>query len=351
MSYKWTFEQMPERVSTLGQPKTLTLEGWAAPHGRARKNPIFKEVIKSRVQTTRYPGQSGAPTRHVFGTHWEDMELTGRWMDRHLASAGKTAEDVVAEWQEFVRDERTLRVAWGPVVSYTGFIEELETAYESPNEVAYRIKLLVDKRDEASTTGRSAQPSTPINDQTEAALTTWANLGELLEAVSVDMEPDFFDSLNRLGAELNKPQAAFNNFVNQLDSFEKKTFGAIASFRTAITGFRAGILGMRDVILNAQLDTAITVHTAKSDVAWFQYQLAFDDQTYEILAILADLDRQAELAGRDVATKLVTALEGDTWDSLSTRATGGVDGSTALRELNGGKYGEQPRAGHAYLVP
>ena len=58
----------------------------------------------------------------------------------------------------------------------------------------------------------------------------------------------------------------------------------------------------------------------------------------------------AELAQESEASKFVLAREGDTWESISTRASGGPDKAGAIRTLNGARYGEKPRPGELYLV-
>lgn len=346
---KWTFEQLNERANR-GPLKTLTLDGWAAPHGRPRQRPVIKELIKSRVSTTRYPGQSGPGTRHSFGTHWEDFELVGRWMTKDLARSGGTAQLAALDWTGFIQDERTCRISWGAVVSYLGFMEELEIARESEHEIAYRMKFLIDKREDAENVDLAAVPP-PIDDNVDQVLKQWAALGKLAVDTSPDWSPDFFDKVNGIVSLVNQPAAEFNKFVGKLEDIEGKSFSAIRGFQNSISGFNTGILELRDAVVDTALDTAVAVRTAVSDVRFFEYQFSTDSDTYAMAATLADLDRHAELAGQPESVRMVFAREGDSWETLAARGAGDPSKAADLRSSAGAKYGEQPEPGTGYLVP
>lgn len=340
---KWTFEQLQ---GPKGERKKLELDGWNAPFGRPRRDPVIKEVIKSRIQTTRYPG-SHTQTRHAFGTHWEPTELKGRWMTK---AGGMTANEFADEWTKFVRDERTCRIAWGFIVSYTGYIEELELARESEHEIAWKMVIQVDTRDDLKQTRKTPVAfATPDNDLSE--ITNWMAFSKKLQEPALpNMSPDFLESLDNLAAELNKPAAELNKLAGRFDDIQKASFSTLQHFRGAVTGFRTAVLTMRDTVLNAEIDTVMLVRTAEGDIAWVLYQTDLDNQTMIILDQLNKLDRAAELAQKNEATKFVLAREGDTWESISTRATGGPDKAGAIRSINGAKYGEKPVPGESYLV-
>lgn len=342
----WVFEQIEGPSS---ERKKLTLSGWNAPYGRPRKEPVIREVIKSRIQTTRYPG-SNKQTRHAFGTNWEDgTELHGRWMTKNLLVYGKTANDVVDEWTAFIKDERTVRMAWGFIVSYTAYIEELEIARESEDEVAWKMKIQIDQRDD--TIKRPAPPKAqPIEDNLEF-IKTWASFSEKLKApVLPDISPDLLDQLNNLAAALNGPSAELNKLAGQFDDIEKATYATLQHFRGAISGVETAIDDFRETLLNVDIDSAMLVRSAESDIAWVKYTSDFDLQTMLVLDQLNQMDRKAELAQKQDATKFVTAKEGDSWESISTRATGGPDKAGDIRSLNGVRYGDKPEPGQSYLV-
>lgn len=345
MSARWTFLQTEGPQSAR---KQLELDGWNAPFGRPRQEPVIREVIKSRIQTTRYPGSS-KQTRHAFGTNWESIDLKGRWMTKANTS-GKTANEVAEDWTDFVKDERSCRIAWGFIVSYTGYIEELELARESEHEIAWRMKIEIDNRDDVSIKNKQLSFAPPADDNI-AFLASWRNTGiKQLEPAIPDMSPDFLESLDNLAAALNQPSAEFNKLAGRFGDLEKATYSTLQHFRGAVTGFRTAVLNIRETVLNADIDTVMLVRTADSDLAWLKYQLDLDYQTYLVMDQLNQLDRKAELAEKQEVSKFVTAIQGDTWESISIRATGGPDKAGEIRQINGIRYGYLPLVGTSYLV-
>lgn len=341
----WTFEQMEGPVS---DRKKLVLSGWAAPFGRPRKEPVMKETIKARVQTTRYPGGS-AQTRHAFGVNLEPMELKGRWMSKVL---DKTANEVADDWSAFVRDQRTIRISWGNIVSWQGFIDELELARESADEIAWKLHILLDDRDDKVKPPMGQLEITDAIPETiEAALAAWANLGVKKIRFSNDLTPDFLESLDNLAAAMNQPAAILAKIANQIDSIEKKTYSTLQHFRGATANMKQGILQMRETVLNTQIDSVMLIRSAGADSQWAQYQGQFDVDTMTVLHLLAQADRKAELQQKKEGSKFITAREGDTWETMATRATGSPDKAAALRALNGAAYADQPQPGESYLVP
>jgi len=341
---KWTFTQI-EGNPTEAPRKTLELDGWNAPFGRPRQDPVIREVIKSRIQTTRYPG-SHKQTRHAFGTNWESTELKGRWMSK---AGGKLASEMADEWTAFVQDERTCRIAWGFIVSYIGYIEELEIARESEHEIAWRMRIQIDNRDDQNK--RSAPPNLKPAADDLSDITNWMAFSrKLLEPAIPDMSGDFLDQLDQLAAALNVPAAEMNKLAGRFDDLEKASFSTLQHFKGAVTGFRNALNQFRDTAVNAGIDSTMLVRSAESDIRWLRYQLDLDDQVYMIKDQLNRLARQAELAQKIEVSKFVLAREGDTWESISIRATGSAAKAGAIRQLNGARYGEHPEVGESYLV-
>ena len=339
----WTFQQLE---GPSADRKMIVLSGWYAPFGRPRKEPILKEIIKSRVQTTRYPGASGQ-TRHAFGTNTEPFELKGRWMSK---AGSELANDLADRWKAFVKDERTCRIAWGNIISWTGFVEELELGRESEHEIAWRMRILIDGTDdEPKRPAPRFRPTQSLEQLTEI-FQFLAGSKRLQASALPDLQPDFLDSLDNLAAELNKPAALMNKIAGDIDGIEKKTFGTIQHFRGAITGMRTAILTMRDVVINTEIDSVLVSRSAESDIAWLKYSLDFDTESANILDQLNALDRNAELALKNDASKFIVARDGDTWESISTRATGGPEKAGDIRSLNGARYGEKPVPGVSYFV-
>ncbi len=340
----WTFRQTDGKLPR----KTLTLSGWNAPFGRPRKDPVIKETIKSRIQTTRYPG-SNAQTRHAFGTNYESTELKGRWMTKAQPD-GKNANEIADEWIKFVQDERTCSINWGFLVQYTGYISEIEISRESPSEIAWRMKIEIDQRDnDAIRTGGATNK--PISDDLADIKAFQAGSKKLFDSTAPDMSPDLFDFLNNLAGLANFPSSVLNKLASRFDEIEKASFATIQHFRGAVTGLKSAYLTNLETVDNVSIDSAILIRSAESDLAWLQYQLDLDLETLFMVDMLNKIDRKAELAQKPEADKFVIAVDGDSWESLATRVFGGPTRAGELRALNGAKYGAKPESGVRYLVP
>src|SRR6185369_13868465 len=133
-----------------------------APFGRPRQQPVAREIIRVNIQTTVYPGSKGPPTRHGFGSHWEPMVLNGRWMTRFMIP-GQTAIGMADRWTEFVRDEQPIQMSWNNIASWQGIIEELELARESENDIAWKMTVLVDTREDSKPLWGTAPPFSAVS--------------------------------------------------------------------------------------------------------------------------------------------------------------------------------------------
>ena len=348
--YPWTFLQIEGRDNR----KKLELQGWNAPFGRPRKDPIFTEIIKSRAQTTYYPGKSGKPTRHTFGTNHEPIEIKGRWMSPQLYQYGGLDANLMAEqWKQFVQDQRQCRMSWGLILSYEVFIEELHLARESEHQIAWKMKIAIDKADDAKASAPVA-PS-PAEDLYSFSqdIMAFQFTAVYPKALVPDMAPDFLDQLDNLAAQLNAPSAALNRIVGQISDFERASFSTLQHFKSAVTGFKTAMVTFQNTIAAATIDEAILVRNSDSDQAWMKYQLDLDDTLTRIIASMARAELAAQLAAtaaRSTPGKIITAKTGDTWESLSVRATGGTDKADAIRSANGATYGAEPEVGETYVV-
>ncbi len=340
MSNDWTFTQLG------GDQKRFVLAGYAAPFGRPRQKPVAKEVIKSRVQTTNYPGRSGRPTRHTFGTMWEPIELNGRWATKNLKRS--TANEVADAWREFIEDELPCRIAWGNITSYIGYIEELELGRESEHEIAWRMKILIDAPDDAEIERNPTPDKTILEWETEIAIELdrlkLKKPGDLLASIA-GMAAEFQDGIDNFVRDLNGPSAALNKLAGIIGDTQKATFSTLQHLRSAVKGFQQAFLNIRTTVLMTPIDAAILARTVKSDVDWVQYQMDLDVRGNDIMALLAAMDRKAELAQRKQAVGVITAkgsdtVRGESWESISIRATGNASSAARIREMNGG-------AGHA----
>ncbi len=347
-SNTWSFQQLGGK----GEPKFLELAGYNAPFGRPRKDPVFKELIKSRVSTTNYPGRTGRPTRHSFGVNWESMELKGRWMTKMMTGAD-TAATVADDWRKFVEDELTCRISWGTIVSYIGYIEELELSRESGEQIAWRMKILVDKNEASG--WKPAKTPTP---SMTSLFSDWAELANnkiaIPKLVLPSLNTDFLDQVDLLARALNTPQALLNKLVGQLADIEKATFATLGHFRGALKGFDIALVDFRNLIMDTRIDASNFSRSSQSDINWLQFQLELELRCNDMFALTAAMDRKAELALRNEFKAVIKARSpdfdrGESWESLSIRATGSADSASKIRDANGG--GPHAVPGETYIVP
>lgn len=326
-----------------GPDLKVELSDYAAPFGRPRQKAIIKEVIRSRVQTTNYPGRLN-PTRHSFGIVYEPLELTGRWMTKalkHQQTANELA-DIVAD---LVRAERPCSLFWGNIVGYYGYIEEIELGRESEDEIAWRIKFLVDRRadekeDKFKEQGVSI-PAAAFEVDVNIAKLKLKNPGDLIASIQ-GMAAEFEDGIDGFVRDLNGPSAAINKIAGTLSNTSKVTFATLQHLRSAIKGFEIAYGNIRNTILMTPIEAAIVARSVKSDVDWIQYQLDLDVRGNDIFALLAAMDRAAAIQQRQGVVGVITAKgppppsNGESWESLSFRATGNPHSAGRIRQMNGG---------------
>jgi hypothetical protein len=70
-----------------------------------------------------------------------------------------------------------------------------------------------------------------------------------------------------------------------------------------------------------------------------------------ILALMAALDKQAEIAERGKLQSSYVAQLGDSWESISMKFFGAPDKAQSIRDANGAKYGAQPYPGSTLKIP
>lgn len=343
--YKWQFEH------TAGNYRQrLTLEGYTAPFGRPRQSPVITEKLKARTQAIYYPGSNKAPTRNAFGTQWEDVELKGRWMAKTLPN--DDLGYMIERWTNFFQAQMPIRMSWGPIASWTGFMTELEIARESEDEVAWKMTFMIDERAgvERSRTISGGLGLPDGLEDVDRFLTTSIPVGGYAGAFKF-IDASFLEQLDFFASLCNGPIASLNQLAGELDNFEKATFSTIAHFRSAATGLQTAIVSLRETLLNVAVDSIIVVRNAKNDIEWLTYQTRFDTDSSAALDTLAFLSHKAALAGKAEGRVSVVAVTGDTWESLAARTVLGIDGASRIRALNGIHGGTQPTPGKEYVLP
>ncbi len=346
MGIPWKFEQ------TGSNPKTLTLEGYSAPFGRPRQKAVCEEEFGVRVQTVRYPGNDGPPTRHLLGTKWTDeFQLTGRWMDRKLGGAG-LANLKVDEWQRFIAEQKNLRISWGDIVSYTGMIEKIKIGRESPSEVVWTLYILIDEREGF----RETRPLPPRNFASkkrdyDLAASNFVSTSKLQFNTHRDWSPDLLDVMDSTLSSLASFSASLNKAVRQFDNITSATSASLQRLRMSIHGVKTAFINYMHTIDNVVIDTALFIRQSESDINWFAYKQDQNVQASVILGILADMDREAEIAERGRSRTTYTGRNGDSWEMVGVQFFGDPDGADLIRQANGVRYGELPTSGRIYQIP
>lgn len=342
----WTFLQLG------GPTKRLVLKDYAAPFGRPRQKPIFEEMFQDRVKTVHYPGQSNNPTRHRFGTKWADegIQFTGRWMDKQLPD--KTAEQMVNDWQAFISDEQPVRISWGSILSFVGFIESLKCSWESDKEVAWTMTVLVDRKEVTSGFVEfGPQPSRPSRELVDIYNQNFLANQKRLTAVENDLSPGFFDSLNNLTSSLASVTSTFVKLAGDLNDLQQQTFDVLQRFRLAIGQVRTALVLYRRALDSASINSQLFSRQADSDLHWFQFKNASDVELSVMLDILSQLDRGTAVALRGKGITAYQARQGDTWESISNKFFQGPDHANEIRQANGIQYGNLPVVGQTYSIP
>lgn len=345
MGKEWRFTQLG------GPRRTLTLAGASAPHGRPRKDPVVSDGIKLRRQRVFYPDSGNAPpTTHVFGTEWIDWELKGRFSDRDLGK-GNTKE-LIRQWQTFVKDAQQVEIRWGDVLSAVGLIDEFVPGRESEFEGSYTIKILIDRRNIEGGTSAFVIPRAPsaLCQALQAELD--ANIGAVPTLPTAgNLKPGFIDLLDDAVSGINVLSASLIAIAGDIDSFAEATFDQLERLRAGVAQFRTAVISLRSTIETTENDAAMLARAADTDVLWFATRAVSDVSTMRILALLEELDREAELSRRGRILAVYTARFGDTWESIATQFFGGPSDAGEIRDANGILYGALPVPGRDYQIP
>lgn len=364
----WVFKQT-------GTPpfKTLTLAGGSAPHGRPRKTPIVQHGVKIRHTTTRYPGNDGEPTRHVFGMELHPWELTGRFMDSDGGLG--YAQQMTAYVRAFVIDSKPVTITWGDALSVKGFIDEFLPAYEGVADVAWKLNIEVDE--DALAPSRFPQPQLP---QPRAYVTSmdeaFLGLFETYRGKNVRQARDFFslsllEPLESLVGTVGSAFANVTNIANGIDSFERATTGEVKRLRAVVSQLKTAVLSMQGTFENTKIHgdqigqplplfSSGTSSAQTTGADWMSATADIEQQRYlaessvrmtKVLALLAEMDLRAQIAERGQVKRTYVAQLGDTWERISTRAFGAPDAANAIMDANGIRGGTRPEPGRSYSIP
>jgi hypothetical protein len=336
----WVFLQLG------GEQKSLHLSGWAAPFGRPRHGVVVADGIEVRHATTRYPGNP-VPTRHLFGTKLDDFELSGRFMD---SAGGKGfAQAKAEEVKQFVADQQEVLIRWSDIIQVTGFIEKFSPKREGPGDVAWSMTILIDQDEKADRGAFSPLQQNPSYSIQRIAPLVGPISTEISERNR--LRGDIADLFDTLVSNVTTAFSYLADVSEQIDTLVKAPLGTINRFRAAVRQFKTVALQMRATMERMLPEDALSTRRATEEQVWADTRARFSANLALILAELADIDRQSRLAQQGRIRAIITAKQGDTWESLAQRVYGSADRAGDLRDANGAAPGEHPEQGTDYIAP
>lgn len=347
MGKEWKFEQLG------GQQRVLTLSGASAPHGRERKDPIVKDGAKLRRHRQFYSGND-VPTTHIFGVLHEDWTLKGRFQDTYLGRGG--TKQAISNWLQFLKDGQPLRVSWGDVMSVEAILDVFTPGRESESHATYEIVLLIDARDEFKTKVTPLRPSptalcAAIREfiAGDNGIADKAHEGGSLSTLADSITEGIGDVVG----SLNSVSAALVDISQGFDDFASGTIGQLERLKAGAQQMRTAAIKLINT-LNDAFDAdvgGLAFSDADADIQWSIMRAGIEADVNDTMALLADLDREVDIAQRGRVVSVYVAINGDTWESIAAQIFGGADKAGALRDANGARYGELPVAGRTYQIP
>lgn len=342
----WTFTQL-----TGSDPKTFILTGYAAPFGRPRIKSVVEPGKELREERVYYPGND-RPTTHLFGTKQDDIELSGRWMDRKLGAG--TAERNVRAINEMIQDQRPVRIQWGQLLSYVGWIKKLTPKWESLNECVYVINCLIDY-DEFEGKKVNVQNTTSVLFDTTDAIQRWLNegLGALRTTTPTlaAVTGQIFDTLDDLISNVTSVGATVISLSNSISNLETASFNEVERLRAGLHEFKTAVLTLQETVDSISIDSMLIDRQIEDDIAWLSYKSTAAVHTNRVLDITAVADKVAEQATASKIKTTYQAKPGDSWESISMDQYGTPDRASDIRSMNGIKGGEPPIPGRRYNIP
>jgi hypothetical protein len=334
----WVFTQKR------GDKKTFRLSGWDAPHGRARKGPVVKTGVRLRQKTQYYSGNP-IPTRHVFGTKREPIELSGRFMDAY-GGAGHAIE-MRNKVIDFVEDGIPCTITWGQLINYDGIIEVFDPGIEDQGNVEWRMTVLINADNES----HGIAPYTTFVSPSDRLASIIAQLSKVPQLrVPFTLPGIILDELiiATTGANLSLAQLVSN--VSQIDAIDSAPYADVARMRSGISLTVQSLLVVKELLcdtrsgslLSVNADMAIQLQdlTAQSDIALIA-----------TMGLLEQMDRDALVAQRGQIQNNYVAQTGDTWERIAITFYGSIAGATTIKDANGIRFGTAPTAGATYIVP
>lgn len=339
--FPWNFKQLG------GDRKTLTLSGLNAPFGRPRKGALVTDTIETRSSKTYYPGNK-APTKLLFGTKLDDIELHGRFSDQ--ANGPGEAAALVETIKQWVEDQQVVQIDWGPLLSIRVTFDRFEPGRESSGEIAWKLKcdVLEDLLATKTRTVRTVRAPKDLAGQVLAAL---AKIPAIPDRPG--LRGNVLDALSNAIDTVTTLSGVFVDAANEIDSFAQATVGNLRRLSGAVRQLGTAVATLRVTIasLENQGDAMFNHNSGDAQVGWSCFARALDVDLLVSQALLAETNRQCEIAERGSQATTYKVRSGDTWESISTSIFGGPAKADVLRQANGARYGQQPAVGAIIHVP
>lgn len=337
---QWVFTQ-------LNSGKQIILSGATAPHGRARKGTLLADGKKLRSAETYYDGSNSAPTRHIFGTKNNDIELHGRFMDRDLGPGGANA--MAEKWKQWVVDAEMATLEWGDNIVLTFLLDEFVPEREDAANIAWKMTLRVSVDTTTPPVATLVRPTTSLVAPEFSYPST--GLPKLTNPIGFSLNLGFLDLIGDLVDDVQQFTGQFVNLANQLGSLEAATASQLSRLRASLGQMRTAVTILQQTIDAVPDDFALSSDSASSTVGWGQYRSQAVVNLLQMQAAAAQTDRQIALAQRGKSSTSTVAKDGDTWEQISTQMFGSPAKADLLRQSNGARYGKKPKTGAKIQVP
>lgn len=335
---EWVFRQLA------GDKKVLKLDGWSAPMGRPRQSPVVTDGLDIRIQDNYYAGKS-APTRHIFGRKYSDLQITGRFRDRAFYQG--YAKDKVQEVKSFVSDAQQCLITWGTTMQVVGIIQSFNPARESEGEVEYNITIKVDYDKLAVDKKEIKQSKTPPN--YSSAIAKFFTEAFKTPPVEPKMKGSILDALESGISLITGAVGEMQSVADQITSFEKATFAEFGRLISTIGAARQVALSLRDIYLNVPAQTQLLSQRAEDQIALLNAQAIANSSLAAALKEMAEFEQTIERTRAGQIKSIYTAKTGDTWESISVLFYNSPDRAADLRAANDNI--EKPVPGLEYFIP
>jgi hypothetical protein len=336
----WTFEQLA------GNRRKLTLSDHAAPHGAPRRGAVVEDEIEMQMATVRYGGNAPV-TRHLFGTKFQPMRISGRFSDSR-GGAG-FARKKTAEVKSFVDENQPVLITWDNIIACTGHIARFKPSRESGGEVAWEIEYEVDGDDLLQRT-----PDLPVIAKSPVTFTS--KIAALLnEAPSLRELPTLrgsvFDAMDSFVSALNQVTAEVAQTAGEINAFTNAPFALLRRFRAGLEQLRTAAVRLRFAFDDLNTNLALERENADQSLKFWDVQSIWSTSLLAILEEALNADEAAAEAEKGRMLTLYTAREGDTWERISLEMFQSAARADDIRTANGVDAGADPMAGAIYRIP